>query len=82
LQRGVESDKRQSTPPQLNFSDAVLGEKVIDSKPYRKLEIYCRKKLKLLTYVDCGKEGISRFMELSEEASLTLDECLNNFGQE
>lgn len=35
--------------------EAVIGESVIEAKPFRKMEIKCKKKYKLLTYVDAFK---------------------------
>ena len=45
--------------------DAVISESVVDAKPFRRMEIKCRKKFKLLTYVEASRENISRFMESS-----------------
>lgn len=40
---------------QISYVDSVISESVVDAKPFRKIEIKCKKKYKLLTYVDAFK---------------------------
>ena len=44
IQRSVQNNK-------IDYAEAVIGEKVIEDRPFKRIDIDCRKKYKLLTYV-------------------------------
>lgn len=50
-----EAVRGSNSQAKLSYVDAVISESVVDAKPFRRMEIKCRKKFKLLTYVEASR---------------------------